>query len=149
MMRTWLAALLFMTTNVIAQPCVTTSITAPSPFLGNHGEVFRVSDGSMYRVNHSYEYLYEYYPTVTLCADQGKLLIRGKTISIVPVRSSSRPPAVRLPSTQASVAPIQVVYRVRSCDYFVADGPRGYYVLEWYGGYDPERGDGIFSEIGG
>ena len=42
-----------------------------------------------------------------------------------------------------------VVFRKRGCDYFIADGPRGLYILEWYGGYDPDRGDGIFGEIDG
>ena len=40
-----------------------------------------------------------------------------------------------------------VVKRFGSCDYFIADGPSGYYVLEWYGGYDPDEGDTIFGEI--
>ena len=41
-----------------------------------------------------------------------------------------------------------VIARFGSCDYFVADGPRGLYVLEWYGGYDPDEGDRIYGEIG-
>ena len=41
----------------------------------------------------------------------------------------------------------EVVKRFGSCDYFIADGPAGYYVLEWYGGYDPDEGDTIFGEI--
>ena len=41
-----------------------------------------------------------------------------------------------------------VVARFGSCDYFIADGPRGLYVLEWFGGYDPSEGDRIYGEIG-
>ena len=41
-----------------------------------------------------------------------------------------------------------VVKKFGSCDYFIADGPRGYYVLEWYGGYDPNEGDAIYGDIG-
>jgi hypothetical protein len=41
-----------------------------------------------------------------------------------------------------------VVLKVQGCDYFLADGPRGNYLLEWYGGYDPSRGDTIIGEIG-
>jgi hypothetical protein len=41
----------------------------------------------------------------------------------------------------------EVVKRFGSCDYFIADGPNGYYVLEWYGGYDPDEGDTIFGDI--
>ena len=33
------------------------------------------------------------------------------------------------------------------CDYFIADGPRGLYVLEWFGGYDPSEGDTISGDI--
>jgi len=42
-----------------------------------------------------------------------------------------------------------VVKRFAGCDYFIADGPRGLYVLEWYGGYDPNEGDRIAGDIGG
>lgn len=41
-----------------------------------------------------------------------------------------------------------VVKRFSGCDYFIADGPRGLYVLEWYGGYDPDEGDRIIGDIG-
>jgi hypothetical protein len=41
-----------------------------------------------------------------------------------------------------------VVYYKPSCDYFIADGQRGLYLLEWYGGYDPSEGDIIVGEIG-
>jgi hypothetical protein len=41
-----------------------------------------------------------------------------------------------------------VIKRFRGCDYFIADGPRGLYVLEWYGGYDPSEGDRISGDIG-
>lgn len=44
-------------------------------------------------------------------------------------------------------APIRVVLRLSGCDYFIADGPQGFYLLEWYGGHDPDRGDGILGEI--
>jgi len=33
------------------------------------------------------------------------------------------------------------------CDYFIADGPKGLYLLEWYGGYDPTKGDEIFGDL--
>ncbi len=35
------------------------------------------------------------------------------------------------------------------CDYVVADGPHGYYLLEWYGGHDPNEGDIIIGPING
>lgn len=33
------------------------------------------------------------------------------------------------------------------CDYFIADGPRGLYLLEWYGGHDPSEGEMIVGDI--
>lgn len=41
-----------------------------------------------------------------------------------------------------------VVKRFSGCDYFIADGPKGLYVLEWFGGYDPDEGDIIIGDIG-
>jgi hypothetical protein len=41
-----------------------------------------------------------------------------------------------------------VLYKSGCRSYFVADGPRGFYLLEWYGGYDPSEGDVIVGEIG-
>ena len=40
-----------------------------------------------------------------------------------------------------------VVKTFSDCDYFIADGPNGLYVLEWYGGWDPSEGDSIEGEI--
>lgn len=34
------------------------------------------------------------------------------------------------------------------CDYFIADGNQGLYLLEWYGGHDPSEGDLIVGDIG-
>ena len=42
----------------------------------------------------------------------------------------------------------EVVKTFSGCDYFIADGPRGLYVLEWFGGYDPDEGDRISGDIG-
>lgn len=41
-----------------------------------------------------------------------------------------------------------VVKTFSDCDYFIADGPMGLYVLEWYGGWDPSEGDTIDGAIG-
>ena len=40
-----------------------------------------------------------------------------------------------------------VVKTISGCDYFIADGPSGLYVLEWFGGYDPDEGDTVEGEI--
>jgi hypothetical protein len=42
----------------------------------------------------------------------------------------------------------EVVIQKRGCgDYFVADGPNGHYLLEWYGGHSPSEGDVIIGPI--
>jgi len=131
---------------------------SPSPLMGNHGEVFRTAQGALFEVVGSYEYLYAYYPQVTICPGQGKMLVQGKTVGVVAMQPAPRRSA---PSEgmkngdgarerrQATRAPITVALRARSCDYFVADGPQGYYLLEWYGGHDPSQGDGIYGDLSG
>ena len=160
-MRVAIAVALFLAcAPANAQSCFRPSVMAPTPLMGNHGEIFRTLEGSIFEVLGSYEYLYAYYPEVTICPEQGKMLVEGKTIGIRAM--SARPASPRQPGTsqgnapsrpdrskssQSGDAPIQVVLRISGCDYFIADGPNGYYVLEWYGGYDPDKGDGIFGEI--
>lgn len=126
--------------------------------MGNHGELFRTVDGTVFEVVGSYEYLYAYYPQVTICPGRGKMMVDGKTIGITAVQPASRkaaPPAAKRSGetkqerSQAAMALIKIVLRTQGCDYFVADGPRGYYLLEWYGGHDPDRGDGILEEVSG
>lgn len=144
--------------NVSAQSCYQTAVTNPTPFMGNDGEVFVTSEGSMFKVSGSFEYLYAYFPTVAICPGQGVMMVEGHSVNIVPLQPRSsgtpRPDSRSAPrstgrSPGSRVAPDTVALRVRGCDYFVADGPRGYYLLEWYGGYDPHEGDGIFGDIGG
>jgi hypothetical protein len=36
-----------------------------------------------------------------------------------------------------------VTHRIRGCDYFLVEAKKGYDLLEWYGGYDPDKGDTI------
>ena len=60
--------------------CSEQSIMKPTPFMGNHGEVFKLSDGSWKEVVYSYEYLYAYYPRVVVC-DNDKMYVEGKKIN--------------------------------------------------------------------
>ena len=53
-----------------------------------------------------------------------------------------------LTSTSAHSDEGVVIKRFGSCDYYIVDGPRGLYVLEWFGGYDPSEGDSIIGDIG-
>ena len=41
---------------VAAQDCYDSSILKPTPFMGNNGEVFQLSDGSLWEVKYEYEY---------------------------------------------------------------------------------------------
>ena len=65
-----------------AQDCYEGTVRSPSPFLGNHQEVFRLDDGTVWEVQYEYEYLYEYYPTVVVCPARGTLIINGKRLSV-------------------------------------------------------------------
>ncbi|NLN85727.1 MAG: hypothetical protein GX135_06450 [Candidatus Cloacimonetes bacterium] len=70
------------------------SIVSPTPFLGNNGEIFKLSDGSVWEVIYEYRYMYKYYPYVTVSPSQGKLLIDGKKLNVtmlVPGSGSKKP----------------------------------------------------------
>ena len=74
-----------------AQECYESSISSPSPFLGNHEEVFRLLDGTIWQVQFEYEYLYEYSPTVVICPSRGLLIIKGKRLTVRPLGGSASP----------------------------------------------------------
>ncbi|QWD86067.1 hypothetical protein AOC19_04200 [Polynucleobacter asymbioticus] len=40
-----------------------------------------------------------------------------------------------------------VVEKFGSCDHFIADGPKGLYVLEWLGGHDPIERETIVGNL--
>ena len=75
-----------------AQACHEATILSPSPFLGNHDEVVRLSDGSIWQVQYEYLYLYAYFSPVVICPGSGRLLISGKSLN---VRSLSGPDTPR------------------------------------------------------
>jgi hypothetical protein len=52
------------------------------PFMGNNDEIFQLSDGSMWEVKYSYEYMYAYSPQVVICPSSAKLIVDGKKISV-------------------------------------------------------------------
>jgi hypothetical protein len=62
--------------------CYESSIVSPSPFMGNNGEIFKLTDGSLWEVKYGYEYLYEYQPSVIICPGRGKLIIGKKSITV-------------------------------------------------------------------
>ena len=74
--------LFLMAGSAVAQECYESSILSPTPFMGNNGEIFKLSDGSLWEVKYEYEYLYEYYPNVVICPSRGKLAIKGKVLNV-------------------------------------------------------------------
>ena len=68
--------------NANAEKCYESIIQKPSPFMGNDGEIFKLSDGSLWEVKYEYEYLYEYNPDVIICPDKGKLIINNKKLNV-------------------------------------------------------------------
>ena len=62
--------------------CFESSIISPTPFMGNDGEVFKLSDGSVWEVQNEYEYLHEYNPDVIVCPRKEKLIIGGNSLDI-------------------------------------------------------------------
>jgi len=104
-MRMTIAAgvLLLMTSLASAQDCYESSILSPSPFMGNNGEIFKLTDGSLWEVKYEYEYLYEYYPNVIICPSRGKLVIKGKTLNVEQVggrKSEPNSKAGRAPTAE-------------------------------------------------
>jgi hypothetical protein len=72
-----------------AYACYSSSIVKPQPFMGNNGEIFQLSDGSVWEVKYEYEYLYEYYPSITACPNEGFIIIDGKKLNATTVSSSA------------------------------------------------------------
>lgn len=67
---------------VFAQDCYESSIVSPVPFMGNNGEIFKLIDGTIWEVTYEYEYLYEYYPSVIICPNKGKLILKDKSLNV-------------------------------------------------------------------
>lgn len=123
-----------------AADCYSSTIVAPSPFMGNNDEVFKLADGSLWQVKYEYEYMYEYHPDVVICPSRGVLAINGKSLNVVALRPTRAPRTAGSRSGVPANA-VTVVFRVSGCDYFIADGRRGLYILQWFGGRDPVVGD--------
>jgi hypothetical protein len=137
--------LLILSSFSLAQSCYKTSILSPSPFMGNNDEIFKTSDGRLWQVKYEYQYMYEYYPNVDIC-NESRLIVNGKSINIVPVGSSRSKNNSNVTPTNY---PVKVILKPSGCrDYFLADGDSGgIYLLEWYGGNDPSKGDSIVGEL--
>jgi hypothetical protein len=61
--------------------CYEASIMKPSPFMGNDGEIFVLSDGSVWQVKYEYEYMYAYYPEAVVCPSSGYVIVEGTKLN--------------------------------------------------------------------
>jgi hypothetical protein len=140
-----IAGIFLLVPAVLSQACYRTSITAPTPFMGNNDEIFKTADGVLWQVKYEYSYLYEYYPQVDIC-NNNKLIIKGKFLNIVRMGGATPRDSS---GASASSYPVKVIFKRSGCrDYFLADGDSGgTYLLEWYGGHDPREGESIVGEI--
>jgi hypothetical protein len=93
--------------TIPAQDCYESSIISPYPFMGNDGEVFKMSDGSVWEVaqDRTNLFMYEYYPKVVICPSEGHLLVGGKMVIVEkmgleeptsPTQSQSKPSSSRV-----------------------------------------------------
>lgn len=146
----WLALVLALAISTLglagpatAADCYEVTVSKPAPFMGNNGEIVQLSDGSVWQIKYEYEYMYEYYPDAMICPGSSKLIVNGKSLNVAlvaPSRATSPAPA-----TPENL--ITVVYVSSGCDYFIADGPQGFYLLQWFGGHLPSKGDTIAGKI--
>ena len=74
--------LMVFSTRATPKDCYESSILSPVPFMGNNGEIFKLADGSLWEVKYEYEYMYEYYPSVIICPNQGRLIIGDKSLNV-------------------------------------------------------------------
>jgi hypothetical protein len=101
------AALCLAASSFAHADCYESSVTSPTPFMGNDGEVVKLADGSLWQIKYEYEYMYEYYPDVIVCPDQGKLGVKGKMLNAQPLKSApvvsaQDPPAAKTPEVVES-----------------------------------------------
>lgn len=76
-----IVSLLF-SNSLCGKICYESQLIKPQPFMGNDGEIFKLSNGILGEIKSEYEYMYEYYPQVIICPDQNQLIVSGKTLNI-------------------------------------------------------------------
>ena len=65
-----------------AAACYESTIVKPTPFMGNDGEIIKLSDGTLWEIKYEYEYMYEYNPEVIVCPSRGKIIVDGKSLTV-------------------------------------------------------------------
>lgn len=67
--------------------CYESMVTDPNPFLGNGGELIRLSDGTLWRdSSYKYLYLYLYNPRVIICPSTGKMIVESNIFNVTRVK---------------------------------------------------------------
>ena len=89
MKKLFVLALILISNITYSQDCYKNTIQSPTPFLGNHGEIVKLADGSVWEIQYQYEYMYEYYPAVIACPSKGTLMVRNKKLSARVIKSTS------------------------------------------------------------
>jgi hypothetical protein len=80
-MKSTLITLSFFCTFATAQDCYRSMVQSPTPFMGNNGEIAKLTDGSIWEIQYEYEYMYEYYPSVIACPSRGVLVVKDKKLT--------------------------------------------------------------------
>lgn len=68
--------------DVTRTDCYNTSISSPAPFLGNSGEIVKLSDGTSWKVGFEYNYLYAFYAATIACPSLGFIKVNGVEIDV-------------------------------------------------------------------
>jgi len=96
------------TNQALAQACFESSVTSPTPFMGNDSEVFRLANGTIGEVVAEYEYMYEYYPSVTICPTSSMMIVDGKRLNIRILATAATAPGAST-STQTTTSQPSVI----------------------------------------
>ncbi len=69
--------------SALAAKCYSAMIVEPQPYNANGGELLKLDDGSIWKdIGYNYLYLYEYYPNVIICPDQGVMQLGEHQIQV-------------------------------------------------------------------
>lgn len=90
MKRIFALIFLIYSTVALSQECYRSTIQSPTPFMGNHGEIVKLANGSLWEIQLEYEYMYEYYPSVIACPSRGVLMVRDKKLSARAIKAESK-----------------------------------------------------------
>ena len=68
--------------NVLARECYDSTIVSPTPFAGIKKDIFKLSDGTIWEVEDAYAFLNLNEPSITICPDQGELIVKDRAIKV-------------------------------------------------------------------